>query len=283
MPATNPLVKGMWPFQELSLSAATAWANAATVVLAACVLGSLLAAFVLVRANNVKQYRLEGGGPQSSERISTLETELGKAQAAIAEANQRAQQAQAELEKTKAARVTAPEQPPQPQPKEQAPAATAQSPVPNARAPAATGQSPAPNGGRALTDQQVQSLIQRMSAFGRHHVTVGASPVTSESGRFADQLVLALKSAGVSAERNDASAGIQVGSARGVVARFVTGNDKSEQFARSLAEELTADGIVASAAGGLINEIMKELVKQGRPLNDPANEWVVIAVGERAT
>ncbi len=249
------------------MSAATMWANAATAVLVASVIAGLVAAFVLIQTTNVKEHRLEAVGAQSREKITTLEAELGKAKVAVADANGRAQQAQAELEKTKAARVTASEQPT----------------PPNGRAPATTAQSPPPNGGRALTDVQVQSLIQRMSAFGRHHVTVGASPVTSESGRFADQLVLALKSAGVSAERNDASAGIQVGSARGVVARYVTGNDKSEQFAKSLAEELTANGVAASATGGLVNEIMKELVKQGRPLNDPANEWVVIAVGERAS
>ena len=171
MPTSNPPVRGMWPFQELSLSAATTWANAATVLFAACVLGGLVAAFVLIRASNVKEHRLEAAGAQSRERIGALEAELGKAQAAVADANGRAQEAQAELAKNKAARVATSEQP---------------SP-PNGRAPAIVTQSPVPDGARALTDQQVQSLIQRMSAFGRHHVTVGASPVTLESGRFADQ------------------------------------------------------------------------------------------------
>ena len=58
---------------------------------------------------------------------------------------------------------------------------------------------PKTNGPRALTEDQVQSLVQKVSEFKHHHVTVGASPVTSESGPFADQLVLALKTAGVSA------------------------------------------------------------------------------------
>jgi hypothetical protein len=139
------------------------------------------------------------------------------------------------------------------------------------------------NSGRALSDEQMQVLVQKMSAFKKHHVTVGASPATPESGLFADQLVQALKNAGVSAVRNDSSAEIQIGPARGVVARHVTGNDRGEQFAKSLAGALAANGIPANAMGGLVEEIMQALVKQGRPLNDPANEWVVIAVGEKAS
>jgi hypothetical protein len=166
-------------------------------------------------------------------------------------------------------------------------AAAAPAPAPAPAAAPAPVPAPAPsaraNASRTLSDQQVQSLIQRMSSFKGHHVTVGASPATTESGGFADQLVLALRSAGVSANRNDASAGIQIGSTRGVVARYVTGNDRGERFAKSLAEELTADGISAKATGGLVEEIMKELVKLGRAINDPANEWVVIAVGDKAS
>jgi hypothetical protein len=135
------------------------------------------------------------------------------------------------------------------------------------------------NGSRTLSDQQVQSLVSKMSGFQHHHVTVGASPATPESALLADQLVQALKSAGVAAVRNDSSAEIQVGSAQGVVARYVTGNDRGEQFAKSLTAELTSDGIAANATGGLVEEIMQALVKQGRPINDPANEWVVVAIG----
>ena len=57
---------------------------------------------------------------------------------------------------------------------------------------------------------------------------------------------------------------------------------RGEQFAKSLTEELSADGIAAKITGGLVEEIMKELVKLGRAINDPANEWVVIAVGDKA-
>ena len=75
--------------------------------------------------------------------------------------------------------------------------------------------------GRALSDAQVQSLARRMAPFTHQHITVGASPVvTRKLGRFADQLVVALRAAGVSAERSDLSAGIQIGTTHGVVARL---------------------------------------------------------------
>jgi hypothetical protein len=72
-----------------------------------------------------------------------------------------------------------------------------------------------------------------------------------------------------------------VGSPQGVVARYVTGNDRGEQFAKSLAETLAANGIASNATGGLVEEIMENITKQGRPINDPANEWVVIAIGDK--
>ncbi|HEY7971721.1 MAG TPA: hypothetical protein VID96_02260, partial [Xanthobacteraceae bacterium] len=86
----------------------------------------------------------------------------------------------------------------------------------------------------------------------------------------------------VSAARNDTSAQIQVGSPQGVLARYVTGNDRGEQFAKLLVEALSASGIAANATGGLVEEIMENITKQGRPINDPANEWVVVAIGDKA-
>jgi outer membrane biosynthesis protein TonB len=322
MPSNNQSSKTMWPFEGLSLASATALANVAGLALVACILGGLVSTFVFVQATGVKERHLGGPFRELRQKVSTLESELDKAKTAVADANGRVVEAKAQLEQMKAARVAEQAPPPNARAREtQPPAREAAAPAP-APAPAATpvpapapaaapapapapavapapapapAAAPAPtpvpapapsaraNASRTLSDQQVQSLIQKMSSFKGHHVTVGASPATSESGGFADQLVLALRSAGVSANRNDASAGIQIGSTRGVVARYVTGNERGERFAKSLAEELTADGISAKATGGLVEEIMKELVKLGRAINDPANEWVVIAVGDKAS
>ena len=228
----------MWPFEGLSLSAAGAWSDAASLVLVACFLVGAVATFVLIRTTNVREHYWVSATGEPRERTVIPEEQPAKAPPAVAEANART--TEAKTEPTKA------------------------------------------NGPRTLTDEQVQSLVQKMSEFSRHHVTVGASPVTSESGSFADQLVLALKTAGVSAARNDSSAQIQVGSPQGVVARYVTGNERGEQFAKLLVDVLTTNGITANATGGLVEEIMENITKQGRSINDPANEWVVIAIGDKA-
>jgi hypothetical protein len=228
--------KAMWPFQGLSLSAASAWSDAASLVLVACFLVGAVATFVLIQTINVKEQYWRSATIEPRDVPEVAEEPPAKVVTPVAETNERA-----------------PDAPP-----------------------------PKTNGPRTLTEQQVQSLVQKMAEFKHHHVTVGASPVTAEAGPFADQLVLALKTAGVSAARNDSSAQIQVGSPQGVVARYVTGNDRGEQFAKLLAATLTANGIAANAAGGLVEEIIENITKQGRPLNDPANEWVVIAVGDKA-
>ena len=226
----------MWPFQGLSLSAASAWSDAASLVLVACFLVGAVATFVLIQTINVQEQYWRSATIEPRDVPEVAEEPPAKVVTPVAETNERA-----------------PDAPP-----------------------------PKTNGPRTLTEQQVQSLVQKMAEFKHHHVTVGASPVTAEAGPFADQIVLALKTAGVSAARNDSSAQIQVGSPQGVVARYVTGNDRGEQFAKLLAATLTANGIAANAAGGLVEEIMENITKQGRPLNDPANEWVVIAVGDKA-
>jgi hypothetical protein len=253
--------KGMWPFQTMSLPTATAWADAASLALLACVVCAVVATFVLLQTAKVKEQRWSEAATEARQQVATLQRDLDGARAAANDANARAAAARDELTKPKAAGAPTGAAPPQP-------AST------NARA------EPPKLPGRALTDAQVQSLVRRMAPFTHQHITVGASPVTLESGRFADQLVLALRAAGVSAERSDSSAGIQIGATHGVVARYVTGNPRSEQFAKSLTEELAADGFAARAMNGLVEEIMQALVKQGRPINDPANEWVVVAIGD---
>ena len=209
----------------------------------------------------MREQRWSEAAEQAHQQVAALQRELNGARAAATDANTRAAAARDDLAKARTG---------------SGPASAAQPQAGSTDARAEPPKLP----GRSLSDQQVQSLAKRMAPFSHQHITVGASPVTLESGRFADQLVLALRTAGVSAERSDSSAGIQIGPAHGVVARYVTGNQRSEQFAKSLTEELTADGFAARAMNGLVEEIMQALLKQGRPINDPANEWVVVAIGD---
>ena len=254
--------KGMWPFQTMSLPTATAWADAASLVLLACVICAAVATFILVQTAKVKEQRWSEAATQAQQQVATLQRELDSARTAATEANGRAAAVKDELAKAKA--TGAPTGAAQPQPafdRDESRAAQAS----GARAERSAGASPGPAHG----------AVHASAHYGR-----GIAGDARSQGRFADQLVVALRAAGVSAERSDSSAGIQIGATHGVVARYVTGNQRSEQFAKSLTEELAADGFAARAMNGLVEEIMQALVKQGRPINDPANEWVVVAIGD---
>src|SRR5262249_19147172 len=134
----------MWPFQEMSLPAANAWANAASLALLVCFVGAAIATFVLVRANNVKEHYLRA--------------ELQQAQLAL-------------VAKPHPVRALPAPARPNNEPQSVAPQ-PAQAPV--ERPPAPRVQPANINGSRALTDEQIQALVQKMSAFKKHHVTVGA-------------------------------------------------------------------------------------------------------------
>ena len=128
--------KEMWPFQGLSLSAASAWSDAASLVLVACFLVGAVATFVLIQTTNVKERYWRSATIETRDSPKVAEEPPAKAAAVVAETNGRT-----------------PDTPPPP---------------------------PKTNGPRTLTEDQVQSLVQKMSEFKHHHVTVGAAPVSSE-------------------------------------------------------------------------------------------------------
>src|SRR5580704_7863381 len=88
----------------MSLSTATWWYDAANLVLLGSLLFGVLSTFAIVRLANVKEHHWDIARDQSRERVAGLETELGQAHAAIADANARALEAKAALEKYKAPR-----------------------------------------------------------------------------------------------------------------------------------------------------------------------------------
>jgi len=85
----------MWPFSDMSLSTATWWYDAANLVLLGSLLFGVLSTFAIVRLANVKEHHWDIARDQSRERVAGLETELGQAHAAIADANARALEAKA--------------------------------------------------------------------------------------------------------------------------------------------------------------------------------------------
>ncbi|MBU4447959.1 MAG: hypothetical protein KKD99_05170, partial [Proteobacteria bacterium] len=134
---------------------------------------------------------------------------------------------------------------------------------------------------RLLNEKQMQTLVSRMKEFAGQNIAVGAIPFTYEAASLADQIVRALKAAGVNAEFNQGAAGVQVGAVNGIVARATTGNEKGAKFATSFAQAMNDAGIKATAREGLLESIMGKLIEQGRHRNDPANQWVVIVVGDK--
>ena len=84
-PKKNQSGRGMWPFEELSLSGATLLGDLANLALLVCLVGGVIATFVIVRTTNVKEKYWDIAREQSHERIKGLETDLGKALAAIAD------------------------------------------------------------------------------------------------------------------------------------------------------------------------------------------------------
>jgi outer membrane murein-binding lipoprotein Lpp len=76
----------MWPFSEMSLSAATLVGTIANWILLACLLGGVIATFVIVKTTDVKEEHWDTARKQSTERIAELSTKGDEARAAIAAA-----------------------------------------------------------------------------------------------------------------------------------------------------------------------------------------------------
>jgi hypothetical protein len=65
----------MWPFEGMSLSSATRWGDAANLVLIVCLIGGVIATFVIVRTSNIKEHHWDVHRIKSLEIISQLNNE----------------------------------------------------------------------------------------------------------------------------------------------------------------------------------------------------------------
>lgn len=92
----------MWPFSEMSLAQASFWGNISNWVLLGCLLGGVLATFVVVQTTNVKEQHWDALRDQAGIEIEQLgyqadiaKADLEKAKTESALANERAAQATA--------------------------------------------------------------------------------------------------------------------------------------------------------------------------------------------
>lgn len=110
--------------------------------------------------------------------------------------------------------------------------------------------------------------------------SVGAVPENVYNLQFADQIASVL---GV--DLHQAPAVAQVGPARGVVAKYVTRNERGKQFAEALAKALNDNGVAAGAIPGLMESLFNPSPTNPQfvPMDPttPEQAWVVIVVGDK--
>jgi len=108
---------------------------------------------------------------------------------------------------------------------------------------------------------------------------VGAVPATKDNADFAIEIASIL-----GAPLNEGAAQIQVGPVKGVVAAYVTRNERGKRFAEAFAKALNDSGIEAAAVPGLMESLFRTPTPsggKGLDPTEPGQSWVVIVVGER--
>jgi hypothetical protein len=152
---------------------------------------------------------------------------------------------------------------------------------------------------RHLTPEQQKRIASKMSAFKGLRAVLGAVPPSAKNTNLLEQILHALKAADVDAFINlngvEASVSptgqsnrgtmLTEGFPSGVTMLFVTGNDRGEAFAKTLAKALNDEHVTASAVGGRDERTMEWRLKQGGAngltRNDNQFEVVVVVVGDK--
>src|SRR5215472_11017526 len=83
MPPKNTPGSRMWPFHGLSLSAASAWSDVASLVLIACFLAGAVATFVLIQTTHVKEQYWRAATAETQTGAKVAEQQPAKAAPAV--------------------------------------------------------------------------------------------------------------------------------------------------------------------------------------------------------
>lgn len=135
---------------------------------------------------------------------------------------------------------------------------------------------------RILKPDQEEAFVNKMAEFKGQRVLIGAVAATSEASSFGVQLFLALSRAGLDAKANGPYVKRVVHTARGVVVKHVTGNDKALRLAIELSKSLNDSGIMATRMGSLDEEVVQRMQKeQGIPRNHETWEGVAVGIGDK--
>ncbi len=110
--------------------------------------------------------------------------------------------------------------------------------------------------------------------------SIGALPANVNNLQFAAQVASVLGT-----DINQGAAETQVGPTRGVVAMYVTLNERGKRLAEAFAKALNDSGIDAAAVPGLMERIFHPVPNNPNfvPMDptQPGQSWVVIVVGDK--
>jgi hypothetical protein len=110
--------------------------------------------------------------------------------------------------------------------------------------------------------------------------SMGIDPLTPANIDLANQLFPLLKGA----HANEGAAQFQVGPVRGVVAAYVTLNERGKKFAEAFAQALNDNGIEAKAVPGLMEPVFHTPTPaggKGLDPTEPGHSWVITVVGDK--
>lgn len=107
---------------------------------------------------------------------------------------------------------------------------------------------------------------------------VGAVPATRNNLEFAAQIASI-----IGVPLGQAAAEFQVGPQRGVVAAYVTLNERGKKIAEAFAKALNDSGISAAAVPGLMENLFHPRPNGSAPMDptEPGQSWVVVVVGDK--
>lgn len=152
---------------------------------------------------------------------------------------------------------------------------------------------------RRLTQKQQEHIAHKMSGFEGLRAVLGAVPPSAKNTDLLNEILCALKAAGVDAFINLSGVEASVsptgqsnrgtmlteGFPNGVTMQYVTGNDRGEAFAKALARALNDEHMTASAVGDRDEMRMEGRLKQGAAdgltRNDKQFEPVLVVVGDK--
>jgi hypothetical protein len=234
--------------------------------LIAALLVGVAATYAIVISGNVKEAALKRDLAQAGSAAASAAERASALEADAAKARERTAALEKEAEAAKAAIATAD-------------ARAAEATQKAAEAQLALEQFKAPRPMSTKLEQQLKDTVVQLIPQDRPPA-VGAMPATLYNLQFAEWIASIL---GI--QFNQGAVEANVGPARGVVAVYITLNERGKRLAEAFAAVLNENGISASAEPGLMERLFHPIPNNPnfKPMDptEPGQSWVVIVVGDK--